>query len=342
MKKLFYKYVENMTICRACFKSNKETEIIKTVIQSNEILILIIDDEAFNRKLLRLFLEPKGYQIVEAQSGAEALSIFEKQRPDIVILDIIMPDMDGFECYLQLQSLDCGKCTPVLMLAEIEDEQSVDRAFEMGVIDYLIKPIHLPILRQRIKRIIEQYKLQEKLIAKNLELQRLVIIDELTQVANRRRFEEYLAQEWQRTAREQQPFSLIIWDVDFFKSYNDTYGHLSGDRCLKEIAKTIKNFLKRSTDLVARYGGEEFAAILPNTDVEGTTLVAQTICSAVRTLAIPHRNSLVSNHVTLSAGLATAIPMPGSDFEEIILAADRSLYQAKAAGRNRFLYNSYH
>ena len=119
----------------------------------------------------------------------------------------------------------------------------------MGAIDYLTKPIHLRILRQRIKRIIEQSQLQKKLIAKNLELQRLVIIDELTQVANRRRFEEYLAQEWQRMAREQQPFFLIIWDVDFFKSYNHTYGHLSGDRCLKEIAKTIKNFLKRSTDL---------------------------------------------------------------------------------------------
>ncbi|MEH2042294.1 PleD family two-component system response regulator [Nostoc sp.] len=331
-----------MTIYRACCENSKKTEIIKPVIQANEILILIIDYEAFNRKRLRFFLEQKGYQIVEAKSGAEALSIFEKQRPDIVILDMIMPDMDGFECCLQLQSLDSGKCTPILMLAEIEDEQSVDRAFEMGVIDYLTKPIHLPILRQRIKRIIEQYKLQEKLIANNLELQRLVAIDELTQVANRRRFEEYLAQEWQRMAREQQPFSLIIWDVDFFKYYNDTYGHLSGDRCLKKIAKTIKNSLKRSTDLVARYGGEEFAAILPNTDVEGATLVAQTICSAVQTLAIPHRNSLVSNHVTLSAGLATAIPIPGSDFEQIILAADRSLYQAKAAGRNRFLYNSYH
>ncbi|MEH2394265.1 MAG: PleD family two-component system response regulator [Nostoc sp.] len=331
-----------MSICRSCCQSIREKEIIKTVIQTNQILILIIDYEAIIRKILRLYLEQEGYQIVEAQSGTEALSIFEKQHPDIVILDTILPDMDGFECCIQLQSLDESKCTPILMIADIEDDQSVDRAFEMGAIDYFTKPIHLPMLRQRIKRILEQSQLQKKLIVKNLELQRLVIIDELTQVANRRGFEEYLAQEWQRMAREQQPFSLIIWDVDFFKSYNDTYGHLSGDRCLKEIAKTIKNFLKRSTDLIARYGGEEFAAILPNTDVEGATSLAQTICSAIRTLAIPHRNSLVSSHVTLSAGLATAIPSPGSDFEQIILAADQSLYQAKAAGRNRFLHNSYH
>jgi len=173
----------------------------------------------------------------------------------------------------------------------------------------------------------------------NLELQRLVTIDALTEVANRRGFEEYFYQEWQRMKREQHPLSLILCDVDFFKSYNDTYGHRAGDRCLIEIAQAIKDIVKRPGDLVARYGGEEFAVILPNTDTEGVTYVAEKICDAIRKLAIPHQNSQVSPYVTMSAGFTTVIPQANSDLEEMIAAADRALYQAKTAGRDRFVQN---
>ncbi|MEH1938649.1 MAG: PleD family two-component system response regulator [Nostoc sp.] len=312
---------------------------MKANAQESESLVLIVDDEPFIRLILRHFLEREGYQIAEAENGIEAIKVFNQLHPDIVLLDAIMPDMDGFECCTQLQPSNCSKHTPVLMITGLEDQESVDRAFEVGAMDYVTKPIHWPVLRQRVKRLIQQSQLQQKLEAVNGELQRLVTIDGLTQVANRRRFEEYFNQEWQRMKRDQQSLSLILCDVDFFKLYNDTYGHRVGDRCLQEIAKAIKDIIKRPGDLVARYGGEEFAVILPNTDTEGASCVADKICHAVRTLAIPHKNSQVSSHVTISVGFATEIPQPDSDLEEMIAAADRALYEAKAAGRDRFVQN---
>ncbi|MEH2084090.1 MAG: PleD family two-component system response regulator [Nostoc sp.] len=312
---------------------------MKATAQESQSLVLIVDDEPFIRLILRNFLEREGYQIAEAENGIEAINVFNQLHPDIVLLDAIMPDMDGFECCTQLELLDCNKHTPVLMITGLDDQESVDRAFAVGAIDFVTKPIHWPVLRQRVKRLIQQSQLQQKLEAVNLELQRLVTIDGLTQVANRRGFEEYFSQEWQRLKREQRPLSLILCDVDFFKLYNDTYGHRVGDRCLQKIAQAFKDIIKSPGDLVARYGGEEFAVILPNTDTKGATHVADKICRAVRTLAIPHHNSQVSSHVTISVGFTTEIPQPDSDLEEMIAAADQALYEAKAAGRDRFVQN---
>ncbi|MBN3892337.1 MAG: PleD family two-component system response regulator [Nostoc sp. JL31] len=312
---------------------------MKATDQESQSLVLIVDDEPFIRLILRHFLEREGYQIAEAQNGIEAINVFKQLHPDIVLLDAIMPDMDGFECCTQLELLDCNKHTPILMITGLDDQESVDRAFTVGAIDFVTKPIHWAVLRQRVKRLIQQSQLQQKLEAVNLELQRLVTIDGLTQIANRRRFEEYFSQEWQRLKREQRPLSLILCDVDFFKLYNDTYGHRVGDRCLQKIAQAIKDMIKRPGDLVARYGGEEFAVILPNTDTKGATHVADEICHAVRGLAIPHQNSQVSPYVTISVGFTAEIPQPDSDLEEMIATADRALYKAKAAGRDRFVQN---
>ncbi|GAX35171.1 response regulator [Nodularia sp. NIES-3585] len=308
---------------------------MKTTFAENESLILIVDDEEFIRMQLRLALKREGYQIAEAQNGREALSLCEQLHPDIILLDAIMPDMDGFECCTRLQSLECNQDIPVLMITGLDDQVSVDRAFEVGAIDFVTKPIHWPVLRQRVKRLISQSQLQKLLESANQELQRLVRVDQLTQVANRRRFEEYLDQEWQRMLREQLPISVIIGDVDFFKLYNDTYGHQVGDRCLQQVAQAIKNTIKRPADLVARYGGEEFAVILPHTDIEGAMILAQIICSVVRKLAIPHSNSPVSSYVTISTGVATLIPTLSSNSQELVGMADRALYQAKTAGRDR-------
>jgi diguanylate cyclase (GGDEF)-like protein len=309
---------------------------MKTTFQEDQSLVLIVDDEPFIRTQLRFALEQEGYQIAEAKDGTEALMVFQQLHPNIVLMDAMMPGMDGFECCSQLQSLAEGKYTPILMITGLEDQESVDHAFDVGAIDYVTKPIHWPVLRQRVKRLIQQSQLQHKLELANEELQRLVTIDGLTEVASRRKFDEHLAQEWQRMAREQLPLSLIICDVDYFKSYNDTYGHRAGDRCLQKVAQAIKDCVKRPADLVARYGGEEFAVILPKTEIQGALLLADKICSAVRNLAIAHSKSQVSDFVTISAGVATDIPQPGSDFQEIIAAADKALYQAKIAGRDRF------
>jgi diguanylate cyclase (GGDEF)-like protein len=168
----------------------------------------------------------------------------------------------------------------------------------------------------------------------NQKLQRLATLDSLTQVANRRRFDEYLQQSWQRLMREQQPLSLILCDIDYFKRYNDTYGHQAGDECLKQVAQAISHSLKRPDDLAARYGGEEFAAILPNTPIEGAIQVAETISFQVQQLEIPHQRSSISDRVTLSLGISGLIPQPNNSIEILIANADRALYQAKERGRN--------
>jgi diguanylate cyclase (GGDEF)-like protein len=301
----------------------------------SQCLILVVDDEEFIRMQLRMALEREGYQIAEAENGREALNFCEQLQPHLILLDAIMPNMDGFECCTRLQSLKFSEYIPVLMITGLDDQESVDRAFAVGAIDFVTKPIHWPVLRQRVKRLISESQTQKQLQFANQELQKLVTIDPLTQVANRRRFEEYFAQEWQRMAREKLPIALILVDVDFFKLYNDTYGHPQGDRCLQAVAKSLETTVHRSGDLVARYGGEEFAVILPHTDMQGAITIAAKICSVVRKLAIPHSCSPVSSAVTISAGVTSLIPQPSSDYQQMILLADQALYQAKTAGRDR-------
>jgi diguanylate cyclase (GGDEF)-like protein len=182
---------------------------------------------------------------------------------------------------------------------------------------------------------IKQAQLYQQLEQANQELQRLAVLDGLTQLANRRCFDEYLNSEWQRLAREQAPLSLILGDIDFFKPYNDTYGHQAGDECLRAVASAIQRTVKRSADLVARYGGEEFAIILPNTMAEGAIQVAEKIRAEVKALAIAHVNSPTSQQITVSLGIASVIPTPESSPATLIAAADTALYQAKAAGRDR-------
>ena len=182
---------------------------------------------------------------------------------------------------------------------------------------------------------IQQSELYRQLEQVNQELEELAIIDGLTKIANRRKFDEYIAAEWQRLAREKISLSLILCDIDYFKLYNDTYGHQAGDRCLQQVAQAISKAIKRSADLVARYGGEEFAVILPHTTVEGAEYLAQQIRLQVKALQLPHINSPVDIYLTLSLGVAGCIPERDSSPDALIAAADASLYQAKELGRNR-------
>ncbi len=181
----------------------------------------------------------------------------------------------------------------------------------------------------------QQSELYQQLQIANQELRRLATVDGLTQVANRRYFDEYLHQEWRRLLREQSPLSLILCDLDFFKVYNDTYGHQAGDDCLQQVAAVMRRILKRPADLVARYGGEEFAIILPHTPGQGAFALAETLRQGIQSLKIPHRGSAVSEFVTLSIGIASQTPQLDSSVETLIAEADRALYQAKASGRDR-------
>jgi diguanylate cyclase (GGDEF)-like protein len=297
-------------------------------------LILIVDDDRVMRVCLRQAMEQEGYRVIEANDGESCLSVFNQEHPDIVLLDAVMPVMDGFTCCTKIQSINGGKSTPVLMITGLEDEESVDHAFSAGAVDYVTKPIHWAVLRQRVRRLIQQVRLYAQLETANQELTRLATSDGLTQVANRRHFDEFFHHEWQRMLREQLPLSLILCDIDFFKAFNDTYGHPMGDDCLRQVAQSLQSVIKRSTDLAARYGGEEFAIILPNTDLDGAEWVAQNIQAAVQRLKLPHKNSKISDLVTVSMGITSTIPVPFIRPDMMITAADRALYQAKEDGRN--------
>jgi diguanylate cyclase (GGDEF)-like protein len=325
-------------------------------------LILLADDDKHIRVLLREFLEKESYRVMEVTNGKECLEAFLTVKPDLVILDGIMPVMDGFACCKQLiqiarnnlaialANFDTGGAslgstvisklwerTPILMITGLEDPELVDSAFEAGASDFLTKPIHLGILRQRVRRLLQQAQLYKQLEAANKALQHLANVDGLTGVANRRRFNDYLNSQWLTLASEPSPLSLILCDIDFFKLYNDKYGHPAGDICLQKVGTVLKETVQNSQDLVARYGGEEFAVIMPKTQMGGAVHFAAAMQAGVRELEILHEPSTISSYVTLSLGVATTIPTFESEPSSLIIEADKALYKAKAEGRNRII-----
>lgn len=314
-------------------------------------LVLIIDDQKTTRMALRYSLEHAGYRVAEAVDGKQGLQAFQRLCPDIVLMDAVMPVMDGFACCAQLQAFSRSHHAPVLMITGLGDEASVDRAFESGATDFITKPIHWAVLIQRVRRLLQQAQLHDQLEATNkaleltnreletanLALSQLVTIDSLTCLANRRCFDERLDCEWRRLAREQAPLSLILCDIDFFKCYNDSYGHQAGDICLQRVAEAMQLAAKRSADLVARYGGEEFVIVLPNADSTAALQVAQDIQLKLRELQIVHACSTVSAYITISMGIASTIPQTETEPIVLLKAADRALYEAKNGGRDRIV-----
>lgn len=311
-------------------------------------LILLVEDQASMRLQLRTYLEAAGYRVEEAIDGQAGLDAYIRLLPDIVLLDAVMPIMDGFTCCSQLLALPIADHAPILMITGLEDPTSVDRAFTAGAIDFITKPIHWPVLYQRIRRLLQQVQLHrqleamnaalaetnQELEAANAALVELAAIDSLTSLANRRSFDDRLDWEWRRLARKQQPLSLILADIDFFKRYNDSYGHQAGDACLQRVAQVLRSSLMRPADFAARYGGEEFAIVLPSTNLAGAEQVAERIREQVSTLAILHAQS-ERGYVTLSLGVACLTPQPHQDAIALLQTADQALYAAKTAGRDR-------
>jgi diguanylate cyclase (GGDEF)-like protein/PAS domain S-box-containing protein len=445
--------------------------------------LLIVDDDPDISNLLERVLIAQGYEVRTASNGSLALQSVRANLPDLILLDVMLSDMDGYVVCEQLKADERTQDIPVIFISALNEVFDKTKAFSLGAVDYLTKPFqagdllarietHLTLreLQKRLQkqntqlqheiaerkqteeelrklsRAVEQSAssiiitdlegtiefvnpafckttgyLYEEVIGKtpriiksgrhspefyqklwetiskgviwqgefvnkrkngeiyweygsispvknqeghvthyvcvkeditdlkqieaalkiaNQELQRLASLDGLTQVANRRRFDEYLLREWKRLARENAPLSVILCDIDYFKHYNDVYGHLAGDECLKQVVRGITQAIRRPADLVARYGGEEFVIVLPNTGADGAKHVARALQEEIQQLKIPHAHSSVSQYVTLSIGVSSTIPKLEASPELLVNTADKAMYEAKAQGRNAIILNT--
>ena len=319
----------------------------------NDVNILIVDDRTENLLVLESLLENIDCNIIKATSGNEALSLMLYYEFALVLLDVQMPDMDGFETAEYIRMNSKTRYVPIIIVTAISKEQKcIFKGYEIGAVDYLFKPIEPIMLQSKVKVFLELYN-QKKMIEEqarllemkvkelselqeaNFKLESLSTLDGLTGIPNRRSFDDYIEMSIKSCTRLNKPISLIMADIDFFKGYNDNYGHLKGDDCLINVAKSISLSVKRPLDFVTRYGGEEFAVILPETDEEGAKIIAEIIRKNVEELEIAHKSSDVSAYVTLSLGITTKSSSIQYSKNELIEHADKALYNSKSNGRNQ-------
>ncbi len=291
-------------------------------------LVLIVDDTPTNIQILAEILATD-YRVRVAVGGKAALEVVERQGvPDLILLDVMMPGMDGYEVCRFLKENPKTSKVPVIFVTAMNEAADEERGLRVGAVDYITKPFHLPIVKARL-----QNHIKLKLMTDMLET--MAWLDGLTGIPNRRRFDQALEIEWKRAIRSGTALSVIMADVDYFKNYNDQYGHGAGDVCLKRVASALAAAVTRPADLVARYGGEEFILLAPETSVEGARALAEQLRSGIENLAIPHELSEVAPCVTVSVGYASMVPDRLDSAAALLQAADRMLYHAKRAGRNR-------
>jgi len=288
--------------------------------------ILIVDDDRSNIVALNHILKP-AYSIHVAINGRAAIGIATQYAPDLILLDIVMPDMDGFEVLSELKREGLLSRIPVIVITSLDSTEDEEAGFSLGAVDYITKPFRAPIVRARVKthlRMVEYIR----------EIERFGMTDTLTGLPNRRSFDERIGVEWNRAAREKEPLSMLMIDVDNFKHYNDRYGHMQGDVLLQTIGEIFKQTVKRAGDFVARWGGEEFAVLLPNTDHDEAIIVAEQIRANTETAVIAHHDGTAAS-VTVSIGVNTEIPSTNKTLNDFIIKADDNLYSAKNSGKNR-------
>jgi two-component system, chemotaxis family, response regulator WspR len=314
-----------------------------------EAFVLMVDDQAMvGEAVRRLLQDAPGLDFHYVQDSRAALVTIRELRPAVVLLDLVMPVVDGLAVLAAIRADPLIAGTPVVMLSTTDDAATKARAFEAGADDYLVKIPEKVELQARV-----QYHVRNSLIARerdtavqalresqrrlqelNLQLLQLSQSDSLTGLANRRALDETLDVEVRRADRGARALSLLMVDIDHFKRYNDHYGHVQGDDCLKLVSRAIKATAARAGDLVARYGGEEFAVVLPNTDAVAGLQVAEAICAAVRAMAAPHAQSEMG-YVSVSVGAAVWLPDSDMSSQALVEAADQALYRAKHAGRDQ-------
>jgi diguanylate cyclase (GGDEF)-like protein len=288
--------------------------------------ILIVDDDPSTLLLMANLLEPLGVIHVTTR-GSQALELAVAIRPDVILLDIEMPDTDGFEVCRRAKADPDLVDTPLLFITSHTDVPIEARALTAGAIDVIHKPINPDIVRARVKNYIAIKRQGDRLL-------RLVTVDGLTGVSNRRAFDMALEREWSRSGRSGDPLALMICDIDHFKAYNDALGHVAGDGCLRRVALELAHHARRLPDLAARYGGEEFVLLLPDCASEDALRIGEGVLRGVSALGIEHPTSATAPHVTVSVGLALRhVSHRGP--QDLIQTADEALYRAKRSGRNR-------
>jgi diguanylate cyclase (GGDEF)-like protein len=301
--------------------------------------VLLADDTTTSLMITRKYISSMGHQSIIAHNGAEAVELFEREKPDLVLLDVEMPKMNGYEAAHQIKAIcdNRGDWVPIIFLSGMIRDKDIAKGIEAGGDDYLTKPVSRMVLTAKLQAMQRISNMRHKLHAAYRELSKLSRLDGLTGIANRKYFNDTLEREWNRSIRKQAILSLVLCDIDHFKAYNDNYGHLAGDACLSQVAGALNLAVKRRSDLLGRYGGEEFAAILPDTDLEGATEVAHQMLSVVSELGLVHEHSPTCGKVTLSFGVASSRPYdyPDRTPNSLVDAADKALYCAKHQGRNR-------
>ena len=288
--------------------------------------VLIVDDEVSNIEIMNAVLEDY-YEISFATSGEQALDVARSVLPDLILLDVMMPGLDGYEVCSRLKSDRLLADVPVIFTTGLDDQDAEVRGLSLGAIDYVTKPINPIVLRARVSNHIELKRLRD-------QLAQMAVTDALTGLSNRRQLEVILTAEISRLAPTGAWLSVIMLDIDFFKLFNDTYGHPEGDRCIAMVAAALTRAVHKVSGMTARYGGEEFACVLPGADPEKALATAKEIQLQIQSLNIPHPGSAVSSTVTVSIGIASARTHPDMGGSLWLQHADHQLYTSKKCGRN--------
>lgn len=302
-------------------------ELVRETLSTNNMLVLVVEDDPISALISTQALSDP-YVTHHVSDGRAAVDFCESTPPDLVLMDINMPGISGLEACVILKNNDMTKDIPVIFITAASDPQSEDECWDAGCVDFISKPFSIKTLRHRVN-----FHLSIKILTDQLKHQ--ARYDGLTNINNRRFFDEYILKQSKLAARNKTPLALLMIDIDYFKQYNDTYGHLKGDECLKTVASAIQKALVRPADCVARFGGEEFVVVLPATDAIGCQYVGEHLLEVIHELHIAHSGA-PSKELTVSIGGAL-VEQGSLNVQKVIEQADKQLYLAKQGGRDRFI-----